>query len=256
MSTAKDKAAGAAATEAAKAAVKRPRPAAKITPVVAKAKEAAPVQPVAAVVASATPAAVPSEQAATDSPPSIDQDAARERVVVLTKEHVETAAKASRPASMGYDDMVQFNRDNVDAAVKAGMVIAKGLQDVNRSVMVLAQTQAEEGLAASRRLASAKTLQDVFEIQSALIKGSMDKIVLENGKLIALNKVDLIPDAADRKAAIDELRGKLRLGHADQVLLISGAARQGMRELLENLWGILHPSGTKVEGWKSPEPVP
>ncbi len=195
MSTAKDKVVGAAATEAAKAAVKRPRSSAKVTPVVAEAKEAAPMQPVAAVIAPATSTAVPSEQAAAVERPRVDQDAARERAVVLTKEHVETAAKAGRAAGKGYDDMVQFNRDNVDAAVKAGMVIAKGLQDANRSVMVLAQAQAEEGLAASRRLASAKTLQDVFDIQSALIKGSVDKMVLENGKLIALG-VKTAEDAA------------------------------------------------------------
>jgi GTP-binding protein len=82
-------------------------------------------------------------------------------------------------------------------------------------------------------------------------------LLSEKQEIIALNKVDLIPDAADRKAAVEELRGKLRLGHSDQVLLISGAARQGMRELLETLWGILHPTGGKVEGWKAPvEPVP
>lgn len=77
-------------------------------------------------------------------------------------------------------------------------------------------------------------------------------LLSEKQEIIALNKVDLIPDEGDRRAAVEELRQKLQLGHSDQVLLISGAARQGMRELLESLWAILHPTGGRVEGWKAP----
>jgi hypothetical protein len=32
--------------------------------------------------------------------------------------------------------------------------------------------------------------------------------------------------------------------------VISGAAREGLRELLERLWGMLHPAEFKVGGWK------
>lgn len=78
-------------------------------------------------------------------------------------------------------------------------------------------------------------------------------LLSEKPEIIVLNKIDLIPDAAEQRKEVEELRVALRLGHADEVLAMSGAARMGLRELLEKLWAMLHPSGGKVEGWKKPE---
>ena len=33
-------------------------------------------------------------------------------------------------------------------------------------------------------------------------------------------------------------------------MVISGAAREGLRDLLERLWAMLHPAEFKAEGWK------
>ncbi len=79
-------------------------------------------------------------------------------------------------------------------------------------------------------------------------------LLAEKQELIALNKLDLIPDPEDQKRAIEDLRSKLRLGHADQLVSISGAARLNLRELLSRLWIMLHPNpDVKVEGWKRPD---
>lgn len=75
-------------------------------------------------------------------------------------------------------------------------------------------------------------------------------LLAEKQEVIALNKMDLVPDEAERKAKVDEVCRKLKLGHREPVLAISGAARQGMKDLLERLWGMLHPVEGKVEGWK------
>jgi GTP-binding protein len=77
-------------------------------------------------------------------------------------------------------------------------------------------------------------------------------LLLEKQEVIALSKMDLVPDAAEREKLAADLRKNLQLGGKDEVLLISGAARQGLRELLETLWGILHAKGETVEGWKAP----
>jgi GTP-binding protein len=78
-------------------------------------------------------------------------------------------------------------------------------------------------------------------------------LLAEKQEFIVLNKLDLIPDPADQRKLVEKLRKTLRLGHSDHVLLISGAARQGLRELLEHLWSTLHPENAgRVEGWKKP----
>lgn len=76
-------------------------------------------------------------------------------------------------------------------------------------------------------------------------------LLAEKQEVIALNKMDLVPDEAERKAKVDEVCRKLKLGHREPVLAISGASRQGMKELMERLWGMLHPVEGKVEGWKA-----
>lgn len=209
MSTAKDKAPGAAASEtakvakpaapAAKPAAKTAAPAAKPAPA-AKAAAPAPV-PAPAPAPAAAPAPVAAEAAlAFDAAKQVEQvvaagrkslenvvrigtDAACDKAVALTRDHVEAAVKAGHTAFQGYEDVVRFNRDNVDAAVKAGLVVAKGVQDLNRTILGLAQQQMEEGVAASRHLAGAKTLQDVVEVQIAVLKGGVDRFLVEAGKL-------------------------------------------------------------------------
>lgn len=78
-------------------------------------------------------------------------------------------------------------------------------------------------------------------------------LLAEKQEVIALNKMDLIPDGAEQKKLVPKICRKLKLGHNEPVLAISGAARQGMKDLLERLWLMLHPVDSKVEGWK---PVP
>jgi translation elongation factor EF-4 len=66
---------------------------------------------------------------------------------------------------------------------------------------------------------------------------------------VVLNKADLFEDPADRERAAKELSRELGLG-GKELMVISGAARDGLRELLERLWAMLHPAEFRVEGWK------
>ncbi len=106
-----------------------------------------------------------------------------ERAVSITKENVEAAVKAGSTAFKGYEDVILFNKENVDAVVKSSTIFVKGFQDVSKSIFALTQLSFEEGVAMSKTLLGAKTIQDVVEVQSALVKTSFDKAMLEGGKL-------------------------------------------------------------------------
>ena len=72
----------------------------------------------------------------------------------------------------------------------------------------------------------------------------------EKPEIVALNKLDLIPDEAERADHVKKLRAKLKLGRDTEVLALSGAARIGTSDLLEKLWRILHPKGLdREENW-------
>ena len=106
-----------------------------------------------------------------------------EQAVQSTKEHVEAAFKAGSDAFKGYEDVSAFNKDNVDALVKSGAVLAKGVQDFNSLWFDFAQTSLEDSIAATKALLGCKTLQQVAEVQSDLVKTSYDKLVAESRKM-------------------------------------------------------------------------
>lgn len=61
-------------------------------------------------------------------------------------------------------------------------------------------------------------------------------VLAEKEEIIALNKLDLIPDEAERKDAVKKLRAELKLGRDTEVYGVSGAAAIGLRALLEAMW--------------------
>lgn len=70
-------------------------------------------------------------------------------------------------------------------------------------------------------------------------------------ELVVLNKVDQM-EPADAKKAFKDLCRELGLRQKD-ALVISGATRTGVREMLETLWVMIHPDLKKVDGWKPVE---
>ncbi len=57
----------------------------------------------------------------------------------------------------------------------------------------------------------------------------------EKDEIIVINKIDLVA-AEEREALIDKLAGKLGFGKGERPMVISGATRQGVRELLDRCW--------------------
>ncbi len=103
-----------------------------------------------------------------------------EQAVAATKEQVE---KASTAALKSYDEFAALNKDTVDAYVKAGNVFAKGFEDLGKTVFAFAQSQAETNVNAAKALMSAKTINDVVEIQSDLARAQFDAFVAEGTKV-------------------------------------------------------------------------
>jgi len=68
-------------------------------------------------------------------------------------------------------------------------------------------------------------------------------------ELVVLNKADLIGDEAEVLKAAKAVCRELEL-RLSEVLVISAAARQGLKPLLETLWTRLHPGQRTGAGWK------
>jgi GTP-binding protein len=87
-----------------------------------------------------------------------------------------------------------------------------------------------------------------------IIRGELagySPLLAEKPELIVLNKIDLLKDD-DVKSKLSAFRKSLKLGRADEVMTISGATRQGTRELLDRLWSMVRP---ETSNWKPAEPA-
>jgi GTP-binding protein len=80
-------------------------------------------------------------------------------------------------------------------------------------------------------------------------------VLAEKPEIIALNKVDLLADD-ERERAVGEVIGRLRLDAGDPVVLTSGAAGLGVRELLEACWRAMGGGGNDRGGWSASAATP
>jgi len=103
-----------------------------------------------------------------------------EQAVAATKEQVE---KASTAALKGYDEFAALNKETMDAYVKAGNVAAKGFETLGQEVYAFAQTQTEANVAAAKAMMTAKSLNELVEIQSDLARSQFDAYVAETTKV-------------------------------------------------------------------------
>lgn len=71
----------------------------------------------------------------------------------------------------------------------------------------------------------------------------------EKREVVAINKLDLMPDDEERMAAIRRIARELNLRLDKDVMLISGASHSGLKDLLERLWRELNPHDEGVSAW-------
>ena len=64
------------------------------------------------------------------------------------QETLETAIQAGAEAFKGYEDVVSYGKDSVDAVMKSNALFVKGFQDINQALFGLAQASLDDSVAA------------------------------------------------------------------------------------------------------------
>lgn len=94
----------------------------------------------------------------------------------MGKDRVELVAKQ-------VDEFASFNKGNVEAFVQAGNVTAKAIEAINAELLAFSKSSLEDSLAAAKHLMSAKTLNELVELQSNFAKSALDSYLQETTKL-------------------------------------------------------------------------
>lgn len=95
-----------------------------------------------------------------------------------------TAKKEKTAAvSKGFEDVTAFGQLNVDAFTKASELATKAAEGINEEITSYSKKSFEDGVAAAKDLASAKTAAELFEKQSAFAQSAFEGFVAQTTKM-------------------------------------------------------------------------
>lgn len=138
------------------------------------------------------------------------------KVEMTMNQTIETMTSASNEAiKEGFEktlsavnDASSFHKETIDALIESATVAGKGVETVNANAVTYAKSAMEEGVAVAKAVSSAKSVQEIFEIQSDYAKSTMDAYLSELNKTSELMS-ELVKNTVkplnDRVTAVVEL---------------------------------------------------
>ncbi|PWC32658.1 TIGR01841 family phasin [Azospirillum sp. TSO35-2] len=103
-----------------------------------------------------------------------------EQTASAAKEQFE---KATTQILKSYEDLQAAGKANVEALVASSTIAAKGAEDLSREVVAYSQSALDKSITTGKALLTAKSLQEVVELQNAFLKSSFDSLVAETTRI-------------------------------------------------------------------------
>ncbi len=151
---------------------KVPAPQADLKPVAPKSvKPAAP---------KAAPAPAPTPEAVAASPQAAPVAGEIVQAVAYTKEKVE---KMSKQVFATFEDVVGFQKENVEAFVASSTILTKGFETLSKEIAAFTQAQYEQSVATTKALFAVKSVKELVDLQTEFAKTSFDALVAEATKV-------------------------------------------------------------------------
>ncbi len=91
-------------------------------------------------------------------------------------------------------DAAVLGQDQVDALMKSSTIFAKGMEDILKTCMEIAQEAGEKSQSAAKTVMSCKTLNEFTDVQTKLAQASFDEF-MTNATRISEKAVKLCTDA-------------------------------------------------------------
>jgi phasin family protein len=135
-----------------------------------------------------------------------------DKILGSSREHVEKANQAMIKTA---EEMQKLSKENLEACIQASTIIAKGMQELGREWTAYVQESMERSAAAAKAMMSARSLQEVINLQSDWLKASLDKLVAETTKLsertVKVTNEAMEPISARLSVAADKLNERWRM---------------------------------------------
>jgi phasin family protein len=85
--------------------------------------------------------------------------------------------------TQGFEEAAAFGQKNVDALVKSSEIAAKAAEGIGSEVSAFSKKAFDNGVAAAKEMAAAKTVSELFEKQSAFAQAAFEGFVAQATKL-------------------------------------------------------------------------
>ncbi len=103
-----------------------------------------------------------------------------EQAASITREQFD---RASKTMFKNYEEFSQISKENIDAFVKSGTVVAKGFEEAGKAWIDFTRRSFETGVETAKAVMSCRDLREVVDVQSEFARSSMDSLVNEGSKL-------------------------------------------------------------------------
>nr|TFG53178.1 MAG: phasin family protein [Hyphomicrobiales bacterium] len=106
-----------------------------------------------------------------------------EAVETVLKNVAESLKEGFEKFGHSYEQVIAFNKDTAEAVMESATKASRGVETINSEVISYSRQTVEEGIAATKAMLAAKTLQDVLECQSRFTKAAFETYVEEMTKV-------------------------------------------------------------------------
>ncbi len=91
------------------------------------------------------------------------------------------------PSLEGYGEFAEAGKENVEAFVKSGNLLAKGMETLGKEMMDFARLSIEGNVAATKAVMGAKSFKEAVDLQTDFAKKNVDQMLNEGARLAELS---------------------------------------------------------------------
>jgi len=129
-------------------------------------------------------------------------DHLKDSAEAVAKNGAEAFKNGFEKAVKGYDQVLGFGKENVEAYLRAANAAGKGVETLQNEVYLFSKQSVEETLAVTKAVLSAKSVHEAFEIQSDFAKSAFETYV---GQINRVNEIFL----SATKEAFEPIQGRI-----------------------------------------------
>ncbi|WP_181164598.1 phasin family protein [Amaricoccus solimangrovi] len=105
------------------------------------------------------------------------------KVETMVADTQKTVSEQIEKFTKGFEGLTAFSQENVDALVKSSEIAAKAAEGIGTEISSYSKKFFEDGVAAAQDIASAKTMTELFEKQTAYCQSAFEGMMQQTTKM-------------------------------------------------------------------------